>query len=240
MPDEAEPSNRAERFIEPFRPWWKAVEWIAHIEGCGGMSAFRKLCDALSLGYVEAVDGRAEPLSHHLFPDRLEKEVCDDVNVLNKSGDSSSYADMWRRPEQIILISWESLLKLWPPKRSSSERPGSPVADDETKVAPFVAQQPNANENLVPEPKPSAPELRRASDNKINEAISALYDETEARKEKPPNVKEVVLPVRSKLAVIGLEASGRRIQELAEADVYKKRRRKPGLTVANEERKREL
>jgi hypothetical protein len=77
---------------------------------------------------------------------------------------------------------------------------------------------------------------RLASDTLIHKTINQIYDEAEATGSKPPNVKEIVAPVQTKLQVAGYEASGRRIQQLADADVYKKRRRRPGPTLASEKR----
>jgi hypothetical protein len=53
---------------------------------------------------------------------------------------------------------------------------------------------------------------------------------------KPPNLKEIVAPVQSRLRVQGLHASGRQIQKVADVDKYKNRRRKPGVTVASEKK----
>jgi hypothetical protein len=72
----------------------------------------------------------------------------------------------------------------------------------------------------------------------IHEAISDLYSESERTRQKPPNIKEIVSLVQARLAAKGYAASGRQIQSLAEADKYKKRRRKPGRTLANEKRRR--
>jgi hypothetical protein len=80
-------------------------------------------------------------------------------------------------------------------------------------------------------------ELRRAADSMIHNAISKIYDEAKRTGRKPPNVKEIVAPVQDSLRDKGSEASGRRIQHLAEADQHKSRRRKPGATVLNENRR---
>jgi hypothetical protein len=72
----------------------------------------------------------------------------------------------------------------------------------------------------------------------IHEAISDSYSESERARQKPPNIKEIVSLVRLKLAAKGHAASGRQIQKLAEADKYKKRRRRPGPTLASEKRRR--
>jgi hypothetical protein len=79
--------------------------------------------------------------------------------------------------------------------------------------------------------------LPGASNSMIDEAISDVYSESERARQKPPNIKEIVLLVQAKLAAKGYAASGRQIQSLADADKYKKRRRKPGRTLANEKRR---
>jgi hypothetical protein len=85
----------------------------------------------------------------------------------------------------------------------------------------------------------SGDELRNAPDAIINETIRAVYDDAERAGQKAPNVKEVVKPVQAKLRDQGFEASSRRIQELADAKEYKKRRRKPGPTLASEKRRQD-
>ncbi len=80
-------------------------------------------------------------------------------------------------------------------------------------------------------------ELRPAPDSMIHNTISKVYDEAEREDLKPPNVKEIVAPVQKRLSVQGYEASGRQIQQLAEADEHKSRRRRPGPTVMSEKRR---
>jgi hypothetical protein len=80
------------------------------------------------------------------------------------------------------------------------------------------------------------PELKRAPDAEIDGAIGVAYDEAAKADRKAPNVREIVALVQTILRVKGYEASGRRIQDLADADKHKKRRRQPGITVASEKR----
>lgn len=80
-------------------------------------------------------------------------------------------------------------------------------------------------------------ELRLAPKSMIHDTISEVYDEAKMAGQKPPNVKEIVAPVRKRLSHGGYEASGRRIQQLADDDRHKSRRRKPGPTVAREKRR---
>ena len=82
----------------------------------------------------------------------------------------------------------------------------------------------------------SMPQLRLAPPLKIDEAIALAYDEAESARKKPPNLKEIVAPVQAALRDQGLQASERQIQDRADADEFKKRRRKPGPTVASESR----
>jgi hypothetical protein len=76
--------------------------------------------------------------------------------------------------------------------------------------------------------------LKQAPDNLIRSVIQKVYDDQQARDEKPPNIKglrKIVLPlVRAK----GYEASGRRVEEIGSEPVFKKRRRTPGKTVKSE------
>jgi hypothetical protein len=79
--------------------------------------------------------------------------------------------------------------------------------------------------------------LRPAPDSRIHKTICEVYDDAERAGLKPPNLKEIVAPVQNKLSAKGYVATGRRIQQLAESDAYKCRRRKPGVTVASEKRR---
>jgi hypothetical protein len=79
--------------------------------------------------------------------------------------------------------------------------------------------------------------LRPAPDFLINKTISEVYYDAERAGLKPPNLKEIAAPVQKKLSAKGHEASARRIQQVAEADEHKSRRRKPGTTVMSEKRR---
>jgi hypothetical protein len=85
------------------------------------------------------------------------------------------------------------------------------------------------------EAEPS-PALRRTSDSKIKATIQVEYDKAETANEKPPNVREIAQRVQKALRLNGLDASLKRIQELAGPEEFKKRRRKPGVTVRSEKR----
>ena len=77
-------------------------------------------------------------------------------------------------------------------------------------------------------------ELKRARSDMIDKTITAVYDEHKKIGKKPPNVKEIVAPVQEKLRTKGYQATGQEIQQIAEADKHKNRRRPPGKTVASE------
>jgi hypothetical protein len=76
--------------------------------------------------------------------------------------------------------------------------------------------------------------LRKASDQRIHEEITAVYEEATAKGEKPPNLEEIKRPVRERLRAGGFLASESRIRELAGAERYKVRRRPSGPTIASE------
>jgi hypothetical protein len=105
------------------------------------------------------------------------------------------------------------------------------VADDE--ASPRCGRS-EAREGPATPSNNDAP-LKMASDPRINEAITAVYDGL-SDGAKPPNVREVVPPVQAILRVDGYYASGRRITELAGGEKHNLRRRKPGRTVASEAR----
>jgi hypothetical protein len=102
----------------------------------------------------------------------------------------------------------------------SWEPPGGSGPADE---APHVTEP--RGDTLIPAPRP-----------KIHKAITTVYDTAKAVGEKPPNVNQVIGPVQALLRADGYSASGHLIRELAGADQYQSRRRKPGRTVASERR----
>jgi hypothetical protein len=57
--------------------------------------------------------------------------------------------------------------------------------------------------------------LTLASDEKIHEAIAAVYDKDVAAGRTPPNLKQTATPVLKQLAAWGLSTSGNRIETLA-------------------------
>jgi hypothetical protein len=80
-------------------------------------------------------------------------------------------------------------------------------------------------------------ELKLASPQMIRWAIKRAYDTAEHEGRKPPNIKELPAAVRPFLEERGLSASGRSIQRHGEAEEFKRRRRRPGKTLASERRK---
>jgi hypothetical protein len=80
--------------------------------------------------------------------------------------------------------------------------------------------------------------LREAPERKIKDEIRAQYDKAAAAKEKPPNVRQIVPLVQTELRSQGFNASGRQIQELAEADEFAARRWKPGATLKSHQRRK--
>jgi hypothetical protein len=80
----------------------------------------------------------------------------------------------------------------------------------------------------------SEPKLKIAPESKIDQEISAEYDEAERKGLKPPNLKEIARPVLARLRAEGYQASQRQILKLAEAEKHKGRRRPPGRTVATD------
>jgi hypothetical protein len=105
---------------------------------------------------------------------------------------------------------------------------------------PKLEEAPKLEETSKLEGTPKLEEeiaLRQAPELEIKNAIEEVYKSAESTGEKPPNLKEIVAPVQAALRNQGFEASGRQIQDLAGADVFKKRRRKAGPTVASESRR---
>ena len=87
------------------------------------------------------------------------------------------------------------------------------------------------------QPSPPAGQLTLASTAMINDAIGSSYDRAEAAAEKPANVKEVSRAVQRILEQSGHCASKRRIEKLAGAEEFKRRRLPPGKRWSNPQRK---
>lgn len=121
----------------------------------------------------------------------------------------------------------ERVLTVWPhPTGRKHQRPEEDDVTDEHAQCPRLAVSNSVRE----------PEMRPASDSIIHKTISEVYNESDKSGLKPPNVKELVAPVQTMLRDKGYQASGRHIQELAQDARHKRRRRKPGATVASETR----
>jgi hypothetical protein len=121
------------RMPDEFRSWWEAVEWITGIEGCSGTEALRRLAVKIAHGDVQAVNGYLTPLSRGLFPYRMIALTTNDV-----------------RPdvplERRILISWEDLLKVWPPRS-----PEPTTAADETRAIALLKERLEADKHMTRE-----------------------------------------------------------------------------------------
>ncbi len=90
--------------------------------------------------------------------------------------------------------------------------------------------------DFAPDPIATPEPGRPAPRGPIHEAIEEAYGAAAAVGEKPPNVREIVAPVQAILRKAGYYASGIHIQQLASDVRHSGRRRKPGRTVASEER----
>jgi hypothetical protein len=118
--------------------------------------------------------------------------------------------------------------------------PGEPGAEVITSIEPFArrdepGEAADSSEGSMADLPPSN-DLRPASVQKINNAITAVYDEAERTGGKPPNIRELPKPVQEELRKTGHTASGNRIMQLGEAEQHDRRRRKPGKTIASEKR----
>ena len=138
-----------------------------------------------------------------------------------------------------------------PYRKRESLRPGDWAGQidwDTGKVGPYfsvlitrlsIEAWLNAGREVPPAPVASEDELKKASNSKINAEIRAAYDDAERTRQKPPNLVEIVEPVQARLRDQGFKASSAQIQALAEAEEHKKRRRKPGATLASEKRRQD-
>jgi hypothetical protein len=76
-----------------------------------------------------------------------------------------------------------------------------------------------ANE-IAPRLKRRSPPLKRASVETIDREISRAYERAREGGEKPPNINEVVAPVRAALAALGYFATNRQIQKAASGEKH--------------------
>jgi hypothetical protein len=155
-----------------------------------------------------------------LLSEERRRETC--VRFKNTAPMGSCWSD--------LLFESRSILIIWPPLNVRKQMES--VAEDGTmneRAHHHQITASDASREMEREP-------RSASDSMIHKIISASYDEAEKQGLKPPNVKEIVAPVQTMLRDKGYQASGRRIQELAQNGMHNGRRRKPGATVASEKR----
>jgi hypothetical protein len=120
----------------------------------------------------------------------------------------------------------------------AAQDPGGTAWQPEQAINKAREEVYNGAESVGEAPRPEIT-LRPAPEQAINKEIEEVYNSTESAGGKPPNLKEIVAPVQAALRNLGFQASGRQIQNLADADEFKKRRRKPGPTLTNENRRRE-
>jgi hypothetical protein len=113
---------------------------------------------------------------------------------------------------------------IWPPHVA-----GQPVAHVESPVAVLAGSVAEA-----PPIDGEEASLRKASDEKIHEAVSAAYDQAVRSGQKPPNVKEVAKPAQAILRAWGYNASENRITDLAGDSRHNGRRLAVGKTWARE------
>jgi hypothetical protein len=74
--------------------------------------------------------------------------------------------------------------------------------------------------------------LKFTSRPTIEDAITAVYDIAEETKVKPPNIKELVKPVQSRLKALGYKPpSGRLIMQIGGAEKFAKRRGESGKRI---------
>ena len=77
-----------------------------------------------------------------------------------------------------------------------------------------------------------------ASEEEIRVALRQVYNASATRREKAPNINEVVAPVKALLRAIKLTATKEQIQERASENEFSQLRRPAGPTVTNERSKR--
>jgi hypothetical protein len=104
---------------------------------------------------------------------------------------------------------------------------GDPVLDVADRVGGYgrAIEEMLARQRQEPT---SGDRLRQASEKKIDDTITAVYDEAERVGGKPPNTNELRTPVKAKLSAEGLTASVVQISEIAGQPRHAGRRWKRG------------
>jgi len=201
-----------------------------------------QLLDALEPGRIKAI-GRLNctPGSESL-PRPLPKHYWTGFTFINRTPSGCDYssrqtcAALKREPKGRfwcdLLFERRTVLKVWPPFANLS-----PAGAEH--VSALGKTSGHDESGASHELRKRNRKLRLASQSIIHDTITEVYDEFEKMNEKPPNLREIVAPVRDKLKAHGYEASGRRIQNLANADKHKNRRRKPGTTILSENKRRQ-
>lgn len=80
----------------------------------------------------------------------------------------------------------------------------------------------------IPNEERASQRMRTATPASIREALRRVYDHAETMEQKPPNVNQVVNPVKELLQPQGLTTTKDAIQREAAADEFKRRRLDPG------------
>jgi hypothetical protein len=130
----------------------------------------------------------------------------------------------------IVHFRREDALALWPVESERIRKHEMPARPQRLKPKVETPSQPFSQwqaESLA---------LKLAPKPEISAAIKATYDAADAVGGKPPNIKELAAAVLPRLKEKGYRASGRAIQEVGDAQEFKRRRRQPGKTISSEQR----
>jgi hypothetical protein len=122
-----------------------------------------------------------------------------------------------------------------PPTETAQEPPTETAQEPPTETAqgpPTETAQEPPTETAEEPPR----ELQQATRVIVHAAIEAVYNDAGAKREKPPNIKELPDAVLPLLKDKGYRASKRFIQTIGESPEFADRRRSPGATVYNERR----
>jgi hypothetical protein len=149
--------------------------------------------------------------------------TSEEVPALCEKRWSDAKGDLYALPADIEL-SEEDAKRIW--GQSVDQEPIAKPSD-------FTRESDGERPEFMPEIQNRS--LKSVSGPLVRATIQEVYDVAEAKRERPPNIKELPAAVQLRLKEKGYFASGRLIQKIGDPEEFKRRRRPPGKTMKSEQ-----